>query len=52
MTKRSNACQNFRITAIAETFKNNSSFNVLFRKVKYIWVGLPDFKEGQVENMG
>ena len=49
MTKSCNACQNFRTTAKALSY---SSFYVLFRKVIYIWKGLPDFREGQVENLG
>ena len=52
MTKSSNACQSFRINAEALKLRKNSSFYVLFRKVVYIWVGLPDFREGQVENLG
>ena len=53
ITKRSDACQSFRITAIAlKLFRNNSSFYVLFGKVIYIRVGLPDFREGQVGNLG
>ena len=52
MTKSSNACQSFRINAEAcETFRNNSSSYVLFRKVIYIWVGSPDFREEQVEKV-
>ena len=52
MTKSSNTCQSFRIIAKAfKTFRSNFSFYVLFRKVTYIWVGLPDFREGQVENL-
>ena len=30
---------------------NNSSFSVLVRKVIYSWAGLPDFGEGNVENL-
>ena len=53
MTKSSNACRSFRFIAKAfETFKSNFSFQVLFEKVIYIWVDLPDFREGQVENLG
>ena len=53
MTKSSNACQSFKITAKAcETFRIDLSFHVLFEKVIYNWVGLPDFREGQMENLG
>ena len=31
---------------------NNLSFYVLFGKVIHIWVGLPDFRKRQVENLG
>ena len=41
MTKRSNACLNFR----SETCKNKVSFSVFFWKNNYVWEGLPDFKE-------
>ena len=49
MTKSSNAYQSFRITAKA---LNNSSIYVLYGKAIYIWLGLPDFRERQVENVG
>ena len=42
--------QNYRYSF--ETFRNNSSFYVLFRKVIYISVGVPDFREAQVEKFG
>ena len=49
----SNACQSLRINVKScETFRTDSLFNVLFRKLIYIWMGLPDFKEGGVENLG
>ena len=35
-----------------ETFRRDLLFHVLFEKVIYIWVGLPDFREEQVENLG
>ena len=31
-----------------ETFRRDLPFHVLFEKVIYIWVGLPDFKEGHL----
>ena len=55
MTKSPNACQSFKVNfeISFETFKNSSFFVfVLFRKVVYILVDLPDFREGQVENLG
>ena len=33
-------------------FRRDLLFHILFKKVIYIWVGLPDFREGQVENLG
>ena len=49
MTKCSNTCQSFRITAKA---LSNSSFHILYRKEICIWVGLPNFREGQAKNLG
>ena len=34
-----------------EAFRNKSSFDALFRKVIYMQVGLPDFREGQVKTL-
>ena len=52
MTESSNACQSFKITANALKLLGMSwSFHVLFEKVIYIWVSLPDFREEQVENL-
>ena len=46
----SNAYKVLELLLSFETFGNNLSFHVLFGKVMYIWVGLPDFREGQVKN--
>ena len=47
-SKFQNYCYSF------ETFRNNiiKLFSVLFGKVIFIWLDLPDFREGQVENLG
>ena len=37
---------------LVQTLKEVSPLNLLFRKLIYIWVGLPDFRGGQVENLG
>ena len=53
MTKSSNACQSFRI--IAKALKLSGiiiRFIYISKKLIYIWVGLPDFRERQVENLG
>ena len=34
------------------TFRRDSPFNELFRKLIHLWEGLPDFWEGRVENLG
>ena len=34
-----------------ETFRRNLLFPVLFGKAVFIWLGLPDFRKGQVENL-
>ena len=53
MTKSSNTCQSFRITAEAlKLLGALPHFYVLFRKVIYIWVGLLDFREKQLEKLG
>ena len=56
MTENNQSCnvwQSFRITAITlKTFRNNSAFYVLLGNVIYTWMGLPDFREGQVKNFG
>ena len=45
-SKFQNYCYSF------ETFRNNSLSPVLFGKVIFIWLGLSDCREGQVENLG
>ena len=53
MTKISNACQSFRITAKA--FKRLGiivSLMYFSEKIISIWVGFSDFREGQEENLG
>ena len=52
MIKSSNACQSFGITAKALKLLEVILRFMCFRKVIYIWVGLPDFREGQVEHLG
>ena len=46
MSKFEKYCKSF------ETFRRDLSFHVRFEKVIYIWVGLPDLREGKVENLG
>ena len=51
MTKSYNACQNFRITAnTLKLLKIINRLEYFSEKSIYIWVTLPDFREGHVEN--
>ena len=46
MTKFSNVSQSLKINVkVVKYFRRDFLFYVLVRKVIYIWVGLPDFRE-------
>ena len=50
MTKCSNACQSFKTTAKAlKRLGIICHFMYISEKIAYVWVGGPDFREGQVE---
>ena len=42
---QTSSCQN-------KTLCDDSSIILIFRKVIYKWVGVPDFREGQAEKLG
>ena len=44
--------QSFRITAIAFKLLGIICRFLYFSESNFIWLGLPDFREGQVENLG
>ena len=52
MTESSNAYQSFKITGKALKLFGMICRFMYFSNIIYIWVGLTDFREGQVENLG